>query len=178
MCELPAGWQDLANIRQVPDNQECWLNPIDESLLVVEILDRQSQVDDARAAKYYYDDLAETNGVVTGDRTFSPLSPTIVQNVHLPSDAILCFGTGFQRVAMGREFDIAGNRRQQEVRWIQVELGVVRLPSVLTDVLVTLSTPTSEVNQQKTNATDVRVSVFRSVVATLEVRDWGLFGSA
>ena len=46
----------------VPDHQECWQDT-EGRLLVVEILERQQQVEDHNAAQYFFDDLAPSEKV-------------------------------------------------------------------------------------------------------------------
>jgi hypothetical protein len=174
VCHIPAAWKDIAEIRQVPDHQECWQDAYDR-LLVVEIVDRQSQVDDAVAANFFYKDLAESNGITSDQDVSFTQQPAPLQLAGLPNDTTLCCGTGLQRVAMGKEVDIAGNPRRQEVRWIRVELCVIRLPSVGTDLVITLSSP-SEPNPQETTAGPPPTEIFTQILSTFQIRDWSLFG--
>lgn len=62
VCLIPKGWNDLSTVRQVPDHQECWQDE-EGRLLIMEILDRQDDVDDSSAALFFHDDLADANGV-------------------------------------------------------------------------------------------------------------------
>ena len=168
-CNIPADWKDVSTIRQVPDHQECWMDNNDR-LFVVEILSRQN-VNDEDAAAFFYKDLAAANGITDDQHaSFTKASPNLAME-GLPSSASLCFGTGIQRVAMGKDVDIFGNPRQQEIKWIRVELCSIRLPSVDSDILLTLNTPL-EVNPQDT-ATD---SQFLEIVSSFRVRNWNLFG--
>ena len=176
MCHIPSDWTDVASIRQVPDHQECWLDA-QERLLVIEILAYQEDVADADAAKYFYDDLAAANGITSNDQiSFAACEPDVPIG-GLPHNATVRFGRGFQRAVLGREFDIAGYRREQEIRWIQIELCVLRLPSVQTDLLVTLSTPAESNPQDISSASPARSSqLFASVLSTFQIRNWALFG--
>mmetsp|Transcript_32859 Transcript_32859/g.50860 ORF Transcript_32859/g.50860 Transcript_32859/m.50860 type:complete len:188 (-) Transcript_32859:102-665(-) len=174
-CQIPENWIDVSNIRQVPDNQECWMNKETDGLFIVEILERQSAVADAVAANYFFDDLAECNGVPGSARQFL-IQPELLQISGLPDSAVLCFGTGSQRVAMGRESDITGNPRTQEIRQVRYELCAMRLPSVRTDLLVTLSTP-DDPNPQDTGGGSLQPSdVFKRALSSFSILDWSLFG--
>jgi hypothetical protein len=62
-CEMPTPWRDVSDVRQVPDHQECW-QELDGAVLVVEILQRQ-EVDDVNAASFFFNDLAESNGIAS-----------------------------------------------------------------------------------------------------------------
>jgi hypothetical protein len=162
-CEIPTAWRDVSDVRQVPDHQECF-QEMDGAVVVIEILERQG-VSDAEAASYFFRDLAEANGSKVND--FQTMPITGVQMEH----AVLCRGVGNQRVAMERDYDMAGNRRtNQEVRSARVELCLFRLARVSTDLLVTISEPITNPNEPE------GVQAFQRIVSTLTVRDWGLFG--
>ena len=171
-------------MRQVPDHQECW-HDVDDGgrLLVFEILQRQDQVADEVAALYFFQDLAESNECDAANRSFTP-APQVVRAAGagvipgLPAEATLCLGSGYQRVAMGRDFDAGGNpRRQQEVRIIHVDLCVIRLPRQSTDLLITLSTPVGEPNPQQGEQAAAVSEPFRQILSTFQIRDWSLFAA-
>jgi hypothetical protein len=178
-ASIPSSFRDVSDVRQVPDHQECWQDVDENSLLVIEILDRQQDVNDEQAAAFFYQDLCESNGVSPDETTFTPQTQqqqqqqgqTQITIVGLPPTSIILFGVGTQHVAMGRDFDVDGNRRQQEERWIRVELCVIRLLSVGTDLLITLSTP-CEQNPQESSST---TTTFQQVVSTFQILDWTLF---
>jgi len=179
VCGIPSAWKDVSHVRQVPDNQECWQEIDTNGMLVIEILERQSQVADEAVASYLFGDLAEANGCDAANWTFTPQLPpligaqqasAVIPAAGLPENVAVCLGSGYQRIALGREFDVAGNRRVQEVRIVHVDLCVIRLPQQTTDLLITLSTP-SEANPQ---IEDLSMP-FRQILSTFQVRDWGLF---
>ena len=74
-CKLPTGYMDIANIRQVPDNQECYmeLNLGDDSeekassVFIMEILEPPQNVEHDRIIEYLFHDLAESNGICEND---------------------------------------------------------------------------------------------------------------
>jgi hypothetical protein len=175
-CLIPDDWRDVSDIRQVPDHQECWQDT-EGRLLVVEILDRQSHVIDEQAAAFFFQDLAESNGMKAQDLQFIPqpeLSAIMnLAGAGLPDSAKLCFGTGYQNVALGREFDIGGNPRTQQVQSIRVELCAIRLPSVGSELLITLSSP-SDPNPEETISQPTEA--FARILGSLQIQDWSLFG--
>jgi hypothetical protein len=171
-CEIPSDWRDVSDIRQVPDHQECW-QEADGAVLVVEILERQ-EVSDVDGAAFFFNDLAQANGASTPqDARFQPATLTLP---NLPENSTLCSGIGFQKVAKGRELDIAGNPRTQEVRWIKVDLAAFRLQRFKTELLVTMTIPISDPNGTpapgNNSSFDQR---FQHIMSTLKVRDWKLF---
>lgn len=171
MVQVPTSFRDVSDVRQVPDNQEAFQNTENGQLLVVEILELQS-VDDEAAAAYFFQDLCEANGVSAADCEF--VKQDVVHAIQgLPPTAVVCFGRGRQKVALGREVDVVGNPRIQEVRVVDVELCVIRLPAVQSDVLITLSTPSQLHPQDNSSAPS---NVFRDALASFQIRDWSLFG--
>jgi Ran-interacting Mog1 protein len=113
-CRIPEHWQDVSNVRQVPDHQECWrdVSVSNGAAFVVEILDHQVSVPHLDAARYFFDDLAEANGGDLARTTFSAVEPMHVALPNtwsnakhwtlptgLPNDAVVCAGAGTQIVA-------------------------------------------------------------------------------
>ena len=189
-CNLPLSFRDVSQLREVPDNQECWLDlsvePAEAAMVILEILERQETVPDSDAAHYFFQDLAETNECDTVDSVFCnaqlPLNgaaviPSLAQQQQ-QQPATVCLGSGYQRVAVGRNTDSLGNPRQQKVRMVHVDLGVIRLPQQGTDILITLSTP-SESNPQQDGdplvSTPGMSNVFQQIISSFNIRDWGLF---
>jgi hypothetical protein len=62
---LPATYRDVSEVRQVPDHQEVWADLASSASLVLEIVEHQAAVADSGAARYFWEDLLETNGVQT-----------------------------------------------------------------------------------------------------------------
>mmetsp|Transcript_2807 Transcript_2807/g.7195 ORF Transcript_2807/g.7195 Transcript_2807/m.7195 type:complete len:199 (-) Transcript_2807:5-601(-) len=183
-CQIPEGWLDVSDMRQVPDHQECWTSSETGALLVIEILEYQSAVSNEAAAEYFYKDLAESNGIVStsNDLQLTSLSPPTAGRSILVSsdeswgDAIVCRGTGYQKIAQGKEVDALGNPRAlPEASWVTVHLACIRLPHVTTDLLVTVSWP-QQTNPQQGSENGSSSVLFQSVLASLQIHDWSLFG--
>jgi Ran-interacting Mog1 protein len=179
-CQLPEHWRDVSDVRQVPDHQECWQDLHVDSVFIIEILELQRQVAANQAADYFFRDLAESNGCDPAHMSFTadePVAATSSTSSWIPrffvdADAVLCSGSGYQKVAMGRDTDIAGNPRpNQEIHNVTIQLCVIRMPHQSTDLLVTLSTPsTVDTNEQK------QKDLFRDILSRLQIREWSLFG--
>lgn len=176
-CCIPTAWRDVSDVRQVPDHQEVW-QEMEGSVLVIEILQHQDEVEDANAASFFFHDLAESNGVSDSNdykfeaATFSFPTTTI-------HGATTSTGVGLQKIAMGRDYDINGQRREnQETRWTRIELCVFRLPHVHTDLLLTITGPMPNPNEpplQSQDHTVVWSELFQRAVSSIRVRDWTIF---
>lgn len=182
----------MSDVRQVPDHQEVWQDCTIEDqtpseiqsqgnapiqiegtggVLVVEILDRENGVADDAAAKFFFDDLADSNGanvdgvdrrldytqtVAVGIAAATAARTTSTKDTGndtgddvnlMPSlnrNAIACTCIGVQRVSLGKERAIPGQPKSdsQNNRWaVRVELCALRLEEVETDLLITLTRP-------------------------------------
>jgi len=192
-CELPKGWKDLSDIRPIPDNQECFQSSfVDDNpvMVVVEILERQEQVEDRDAARFFFDELAERNDALQAESDIrfrnldEPTAATallgdasIVSGINTMS---LCAGCGYQKVAMGRDYDNAGNSRRpnQEIKSIRVDLYVLRLPVQETDLLVTISRPVdaTNLNEMSLDTPSAESAIISRIISTFRIIEWGLFG--
>lgn len=174
-CDVPTDWRDISSVRQVPDHQECWQSAAGH-VLVVEVLQRHDEVTDEQAATFFFRDLAEANGIPASSAedstqfTVANEMPSIGSN--LPPDATVHGGIGRQLVAQGRDTDIAGNPRQLEARWVRVDLCVIRLPNVTSEILITLTSPQMPLAE----FTMGFHALFAAVIQSFRIADWTLFG--
>jgi Ran-interacting Mog1 protein len=160
-------------------------------LLVFELQEYRDSVQDSDAARFYFVDLSDANGggssAEAGDNVLSyldvpssalVLSPT-ASGTATKTDRNVFLGVGSQRVRMGRDHDLRGLPKEgKEVRHLRVEIAVIRLPSHQTDLLITLSTPTTdELDRNLVPSTNVS-EVFRRAVSKFDILDWSLLGSA
>ena len=173
-CNIPDGFVDISDFRQVPSDQECWGDTAGR-LLVMEILEQQTSIPNDGAAEFFFRDLAESNGITSPeDFRFSSFQENEqFHPVQLPPQSVFCFGKGFQRISRGKDNDLSGNScNSQDPRWVGIDLGLIRLPSVQAEILVTLSV-SDESNPQETTATS---ELFRRIFSSIQIQDWGLFG--
>ncbi len=96
----------------------------------------------------------------------------------LPGDAFKCIACGQQTVAKGRQGPDAANL-------VQVQLAAVRLPQQGSDILLTLNSPVvisdasaaaAHTGPGLQSAHLSAPQLFREVLRSLQVVDWGLFG--
>mmetsp|Transcript_3372 Transcript_3372/g.5540 ORF Transcript_3372/g.5540 Transcript_3372/m.5540 type:complete len:210 (+) Transcript_3372:56-685(+) len=189
VCDIPTSWKDVSDMRQVPDHQCVYLGPTlqEEPSLVIEILDHQGSVSNDNAAKYFFDDLAEANGcsstTTTSSNSFVTIPATttttlLKNNNKQENHSTMCFlGIGMQRVAKGRDVDMAGNPRILPIINVQIELAVLRLPQVQTDLLITVSRTIKAGDATTTQQQPQLSEEFQRILATFEIRDWSLFGA-
>jgi hypothetical protein len=173
-ASLPVEFKDISAVRQVPDNQECWQDVERNVLFVFECLDIDPSVDCRQAILNCWKDLCCINESKPGDSSSFSFDISNSLSVRgLPQTAVLCSGVGQQRVKLGRAVDNDGNSRLQEERNVRVDLCLIRLPPVQTDLLLSLSTPLDQIPQETEDST----ATFRTIVSSVEIRDWSLFAA-
>jgi len=192
-CDVPANWNNLSDIRPIPDNQECFQDSFvsgSPTILIVEILERQEHVNDDDAASFFFNDLAERNDAfqTQNDIRFHTLEMHDSSPALLRDDSIVvgkntihvCAGSGYQNVALGRDFDSEGNSRRarQEIKCIRVDLYVFRLPVQETDLLITISSPVdaTAIDERCLEGPSAASAILSRVVSSFQINNWDLFG--
>ncbi|KAK9814741.1 hypothetical protein WJX72_010720 [[Myrmecia] bisecta] len=175
---MPMRFVDVSDFRPVPDNQEVFADANRDQSVVVEVLER-ADVPDDRCAVLFFEDLAEHNEAASSslDSVTTP-GPTAVP--HLPNDTFVSVARGAQAVSKGRQ-------GQEALNQVQICQACIRLPSVDSDLLITLNTPmhisehSAAAEHAGAGAKDAHVTapqLLQDMLLTLEIKDWGLFGGA
>lgn len=133
---------------------------------------------DEESGDFFFDDLATAMDAVQRHITATAV---------LRSDSVPLLPPGTFCTLISGEVAVSKGRQGAEaLNKVQINLLVVRLPNFGTDVLVTLNTPIfiseqSAAAQQAgsgyKNAYSSAPDLFRRIIATLEIRDFGIFGS-
>ena len=162
-ARLPDGWLDASDARPVPDHQEVWLERDgNERSMVIELLEL-ADVDNASCATFHFNEIASGN-----DASGS----TVLGTGTLPSTAL---DPSLRAVAA---FTAEGVQQLPGGNLLMVWVAVLRLAAQQTDLLVSVNRPTSEAPGHRDVTADAAdAALLASVVNSLEVRDWGLFGS-
>ncbi|XP_059446253.1 uncharacterized protein LOC132177809 [Corylus avellana] len=182
---FPSRFQDVSNVRQVPDHQEAYVDPARDESLIVELLDFKHDVGDNGSAVWFLQDLAneqEAEGVVVIEQSGVIEAPGLCYR-NIP--AVVTTAVGQMAISKGRQ----GRQAQNTVR---VYLANLRLKEVDTDVLITAYEPI-HINPLSESASTVgaglavpatqtgcmpMAEVFKLAVSSFKVHDWSLFGSA
>mmetsp|Transcript_7651 Transcript_7651/g.15744 ORF Transcript_7651/g.15744 Transcript_7651/m.15744 type:complete len:207 (+) Transcript_7651:64-684(+) len=191
--DLPANWKDISDVRPIPNNQECFQDSLVSDkpiMLIVEILERQGHIKDEDAASFFFNELAEQNDALQtqNDIRFQTFHEHAQCTALLEDDSIaagkntvcLCAGSGYQKVALGRDYDNASvsRRTQQEIKCIRVDLYLFRLKVQDTDLVISISTPVDDalLNEMPLEASSASGIILNQVVSTFRIRNWDLFG--
>lgn len=177
--EFPQRLVDVSDFRPVPDNQEVFADSAQDQSLIVEILEYQGHVEDAAVTQHMFKDLAEQNDAI--DSTFDGALPS---EDWSPPDikhaTTVLLSSGRQIVKKGRQQDPAAAND------VQVLLAAIRLPQYKTDLVVSLNSPIT-IAQHSVAAADAGAGSkrlhdaapdkFRTMLSTLHIRDYALFGT-
>lgn len=181
---FPLRFQDVSDVRQVPDHQEAYVDPARDESVIIELLDLKHDVGDNGSAVWFLQDLAteqnaegttiiEQSGVFTADGIR-----------YRNSTAIMTTAVGEMKISKGRQGPEAQNH-------VKVYVANLRLKEVGTDVLITAYEP-FVINPLSESANSVGAGVtvpavqsgctpmsevFRLVVANFKVHDWNLFAA-
>ncbi|GMH35502.1 hypothetical protein BSKO_03370 [Bryopsis sp. KO-2023] len=174
---VPQRFIDVSDFRPVPDHQEIFADGNTDQSIIVEIVQHVGDVPDAESARYFWNDLAEQNQS-QNNTVFSDQELSSTDVAGIPTESFKAVIVGSQEVSKGRQGPDAANL-------VQISLAVLRLPSVGSDVLVTINTPII-INKNSTAAKDagsglkpdhvVGPSLLKAALGTLKVKEWGLFG--
>ncbi|KAK9675873.1 hypothetical protein RND81_11G037500 [Saponaria officinalis] len=178
---FPLRFQDVSDVRQVPDYQEAFADSIRDESIIVELLDFEHDVADDASAVWFLQDLAREqnaeSGMVIGQSEVLQ-APDLC---YLSTPVVVTSATGQMVISKGSEDREARNT-------VKVYLANLRLKEVGTDVLITAYEPIN-INRLSENAgrVDSRAispepsgctsiaEVFKLCVSSFKVNDWRLF---
>lgn len=182
---FPVRFQDVSNVRQVPDHQEVFVDPARDESLIFELLELKQDVADNGSATWFLQDLAneqDAEGTMLIEQSGVVEAPGLSFRT-LP--AIITTAVGQMAISKGRQ-----GREAQNL--VKVYLANVRLKEVTTDILITAYEPIV-INSLSESASTVgagvavpaaqvgcmpMAEVFKLAVSTFKVNDWRLFGAA
>lgn len=177
---LPNGYADVSDIREVPDHQEIYLDASGFSSIIVEIAERVTQpAADDEALKFHFHDIVEeqdTGRIWYTDNANLPLFPP-----NTPCYTLLATTTPPPATN--------GNvQRPLTPAYTAMILTLIRLIPQSTDIVVTINIPHIPRQQESSGGTvnfeegkfgslvDEGMGIRDEVWRTLQVKDWGLFG--
>ncbi|KAI3940998.1 hypothetical protein MKW92_038320 [Papaver armeniacum] len=179
---FPLRFQDVSDVRQVPDHQEAYVDPARDESVKIELLDLKHDVGDNGSAVWFLQDLAteqnaegttviEQSGVFTADGI-----------LYRKAAAIMTTAIGQMKISKGKQ-------RLEAQNHVKVYVANLRLKEVGTDVLITAYEP-FVTNHLSGSANSVGAGlavlalqsgctpmseVFKLVVANIKVHNWNLF---
>ncbi|CAI0448107.1 unnamed protein product [Linum tenue] len=183
---FPLRFQDVSDLRQVPDHQEAFVDPARDESLIFELLELKHEVGDNGSAAWFLQDLANEQDA----EGFTLLEQSGVVEVpglryrNLPVVITTAVGQMVLSISKGRQ-----GREAQNI--VKVYLANIRLKEVGTDMLITAYEPIV-INPFSESASAVGAGlaapalqsgfmpmseVYKVAVTSMKVNDWSLFGA-
>lgn len=182
---FPIRFQDVSNVRQVPDHQEGFVDSSRDESLIFELLDLKADVADNGSATWFLQDLA-TEQDAEGVSVIEQSGVFPADTLHFGNvPSIITTAVGHMAIAKGRQ-----GRQAQNI--VKVYLANLRLKGVGTDVLITAYEPLMiSPFSESASAVGAGVAVpaeqfgrmpmsevFKLAVSSFKVNNWTLFGAA
>mmetsp|Transcript_14795 Transcript_14795/g.14894 ORF Transcript_14795/g.14894 Transcript_14795/m.14894 type:complete len:248 (+) Transcript_14795:100-843(+) len=165
---LPSSFQDVSVIRQVPDNQEVYVDSLSDMSVIIELLEHEPTVSNEHCARYFFQELAAFNQaadiVVEKEQVMRADSDLIPS---LPPAYPRCTLVGRQTVKKFSRDSLSPSPPDE----IRIYLVVLRLIAVGTDLLLSLNAPLAQSSSSSLSAEDL----VRATVNSLEIHNWSLF---
>ncbi|XP_069502307.1 ran guanine nucleotide release factor [Ambystoma mexicanum] len=130
---LPPDFQDVSDLREIPDNQEVFAHRWTDQSLIMELLEYQNEVADANAARYHFEDIASVNDASGQERSeVLSVEPIPKGQLALGECQSAWFLTGRQLVSKFNE---------EARNTVNIYMCLLRLPQFATEVLLTFNDP-------------------------------------
>ena len=170
---LPSQFIDLSNFRLVPDHQEVWSDAHRDQSIIVELVEFVEGEKDGDAAKYHFNDIAETSNSMETKIVSSGVFASNTLSVATKYHCSWTFGT--QKVSKGRD----GTKKANV---IALYLVLIRLKQYGTDLLISFNAPIRihEESQAKSaknavQSPEVSLQLFKQIVSTFNIKDLSIF---
>ncbi|KAI8355654.1 hypothetical protein EDC96DRAFT_516129 [Choanephora cucurbitarum] len=177
LSPVPISFVDASQFRQIPDNQEVFVDMNTQQSLIFELLE-QVEAKHTDIAKFHFQQLADDNEATDATVSYvEQLDPKEVSPLLISDATELYILQGTQKVSKFNE--------KQADNTVEIIMAVIRLVQVETDFVISINAPIQLANTssereyaQGTNPISIDVVKQEILVALkgLEVKDWSLFG--
>ncbi|CAO3689353.1 unnamed protein product [Umbelopsis vinacea] len=158
---LSSSFLDASQIRQIPDNQEVFVDASTEQSLIIELLQLVPEALGEEVARYHFQQLAEDN-----EAKEASVNKILLLNTEsypfLPSDSCqVYFLSGLQKIAKFNE---------SQLHQVNIIMVIFRLLKVDTDIAISINVPAGE------GQIDAVEADMLQLVKGFKINDWSLFG--
>ncbi|KTF77533.1 hypothetical protein cypCar_00030006 [Cyprinus carpio] len=170
---IPPSAQDISELREIPDNQEVFAHSQTDQSIIVELLEYQSQVQDAVAARYHFEDVAASNKAVENG------SWEVRGVEQLPQSELTMQECSSAWLLSGAQ--LVSKFNEEAKNTVNIHLCLFRLPQYTTDILVTFNDPVC-INPLSSSALENVAAIpwilqdFKGVLQSFCLLDPGVFG--
>eukprot|EP00041_Stephanoeca_diplocostata_P007148 m.98593 g.98593 ORF g.98593 m.98593 type:complete len:211 (-) comp16754_c0_seq1:343-975(-) len=177
---IPLRFKDVSQFRQVPDNQEVFVDADADQSFIIEIVEKASEASDMDAAKFHFHSIAHDNEATETIIESAPDGNSLAPNFN--GTRSICIGR--QRVSKYNEKE---RRGVQSGNIIRVYVSCFRLTDVATDIVISFNSPVQISNDSSSARAVVAESVavhatpdaaaneFSLVTNSFFIRDMTLF---
>ena len=180
-CQIPVEYDDVALIRDVPNNQECFVDHSWDRSIIFEILQREKSLNDGSAAKFFFQNLADESDATDFhiDSIDNNINASVSPFLKKLSNSSVHVAIGTMEVSKFNE---------SVTNTVRVYLCVIRLPSPHdSDILIVFNSParinplsSSSAAISKLQATSEREveekRLFHQLISSFEIKRTELFG--
>jgi hypothetical protein len=184
VCELPEKFADVSKLRQVPDNQEVWMDKDGFTSIVIDILERLGpkneggvEVDGIALTEHLMDLVGEDADRV---KVWNTTETEFTRLPDAPAYTLIATVTPPNKPN--------GKEKERESPLTAIILTLLRLEREKTDIVITVNVPhikgeydEEEIDLEMGKAGELiadAVNYSGKIWETFKIRDWGLFGGA
>ncbi|KAF2175550.1 Mog1p/PsbP-like protein [Zopfia rhizophila CBS 207.26] len=168
--DLPVGFGDASDIRQIPDHQEVYLDASGYTSIVFDILERVEKPTNEEALQYHFADLIDG----TGDET-NVLNQGSAKMEKIPNNPLLTL-TYIQTPPSET------HPRRKQPEFVSINLLLLRLEKETTDIVITINVPHYAGEYAKNEADGAVTGLMKDaevvkerILASFDIKYWGLF---
>ncbi|KAL3901984.1 MAG: hypothetical protein SGCHY_000165 [Lobulomycetales sp.] len=169
---LPGHFVDVSTLRQVPDNQEVYVDSTSDMSLIIELLETPDDVETVPAV-FHFQELAECNSATESSTILSTVTNVSGMIAYSPILSYLSGSRASYSKVRGTQciskYSYQDQRkRQSDV--VDIFLGVIRLPQTATDLTLSVNIP------HDTGSKLLEVEkIFEEAFSSISVCDWTIF---
>jgi hypothetical protein len=163
-ADLPATYIDASHIREIPDNQEVYLDKDGLTNIIVEIMNTAPGPNMEKVVEYHFHDLLEDE------------EPTILDNTSVSAPNIPDAPVQMLTAVIAPKSDLEGSSRLNNTFITMID---IRLVLKATDMLVQINMPMSKRPDEDAAKTaemqQIAQEISSRILQSIRINDWALF---
>eukprot|EP00833_Pecoramyces_ruminatium_P010820 jgi/Orpsp1_1/1184852/evm.model.c7180000091256.1 len=171
---MPEAFKDASIIREVPDNQEVYVDINTDQSIIIELLEQAQDASNDECGLYHFKQLAEDNKADNYEILRNEdIAPQDIPNIKIDS---------IKKIVLGKQIISKFNEKDADAKnVVNIYLAVIRVPSIETDILISYNCPvyigskSSSRTQSVEGQENVSDQIFNELIKSFNVVDWELF---
>ncbi|TPX38020.1 hypothetical protein SmJEL517_g00393 [Synchytrium microbalum] len=171
---IPQGFDDVSEIRQVPDNQTVYASPATDESISIEILESPADHISEIPAQFHFQQLADDNDAIESALGSIENLRAGIDLPNLRTGESVSIAIGTQKIAKFNE---------TVPNTVNIYVAVIRLARENTDILISYNHPieidarssSTTIERATTVPAQVALTNFQAVVKSFTIVDYGLF---